>query len=334
MKSDEAIVFFPTFAPLPADAKRVEVPIHGWVFERRGLSPSRMLAFDLLSEALELDEAEKSTRIFIERAEPFMADNERGKTPTIELNGAKYTLAPSTADGHTESTFTIDAAAGTFTDRQLLDYRVESVFTLKRKFVGRVQLIGETGTSVISDIDDTIKITNVLEKRELVRNTFLREFRPVAGMAEVYRRWELGGAVFHYVSGSPWQLYQPLALFREQEKFPEGSFHLRKFRLQDRSAMQFFAAPEEYKLSTIEPILIAFPNRRFILVGDSGERDPEVYGELARRHPEQIAKIAIRNITDAKLGDVRLQAAFREVAPERLLLFRTPEELLQVSVAP
>jgi len=51
-----------------------------------------------------------------------------------------------------------------------------------------VHLVDEVGTSVISDIDDTVKFSNVADKRELLRNTLLREFIPVAGMPEVYRR--------------------------------------------------------------------------------------------------------------------------------------------------
>jgi hypothetical protein len=336
LKSDEEIVFFPTFAVISheLDQKKrpLDVPIHGWIFEPYDAGLTREVTFDTLGSLLKLDEAERKSPFFYERGERFLVDNERGKSPRVDILGKDFPLADSTADGHTESLLTIPVDRGPYKDRQVVEFRLQTKAGDRREFKGRVQLIGPTGLSVVSDIDDTIKFSNVLDKRELIRNTFTRKFKPIDGMADVYRDWETKGAVFHYVSGSPWQLYEPLADFAKTEKFPDGSFHLRKLRLKDSSILAFFDAPEEYKIATIERILKAFPERRFILVGDSGERDPEAYGELARRRPNRVAKIAIRNITDAKLTDERMKAAFRDVAPERVLLFKDVEELKKLQV--
>ena len=92
-----------------------------------------------------------------------------------------------------------------------------------RRFTGRVQLVEPQGRSVISDIDDTIKITGVGDPQAMLANTFLRPLRPVPGMATLYRQWADRGAVFHYVSASPWQLYAPLADFLAAEQFPAGT---------------------------------------------------------------------------------------------------------------
>ena len=336
LKSDEEIVFFPTFAVISHELDQknrpLDVPIHGWIFEPHGSGLTRDAQFAALGKLLKLDEAEQATPYFLARAERFLVDNERGKSPTIRLFDLDLTLADSTADGHTETLFTIPVPRGSFADREVVEYRLIPKPGDRREFKGRVQMIASKGLSVVSDIDDTIKFSNVLDRRELIRNTFTRKFKPIDGMADVYRDWETKGAVFHYVSGSPWQLYEPLADFANDEKFPDGSFHLRKLRLKDRSILAFLDPPEEYKITTIEPILKAFPDRRFILVGDSGERDPEAYGELARRRPNQVAKIAIRNITDAKLTDDRMKDAFRDVAPERVLLFKDVEELKKMAV--
>ena len=70
----------------------------------------------------------------------------------------------------------------------------------------------------------------------------------------------------------------------------------------------------------IAPILAAFPRRRFTLIGDSGEQDPEVYGALARQH-SQIVRIYIRNITDESPGSDRIQAALEGLDPVRWSLF-------------
>jgi len=98
---------------------------------------------------------------------------------------------------------------------------------------GQVQLLGRTGLSIISDIDDTLKDSHVVCKRTLLTNTFLRPFETIPGMAALFRQWSAAGAAFHYVSSSPWQLYEHLAEHLAVEGFPAGSFHLRAFRLRD-----------------------------------------------------------------------------------------------------
>ena len=67
----------------------------------------------------------------------------------------------------------------------------------------------------------TVKVSNVLNKRELLANTFLREFTPIEGMAALFRRWgRAHGAVFHYVSASPWQLQPELQAFLQDAVRP------------------------------------------------------------------------------------------------------------------
>src|SRR5690606_35234726 len=123
----------------------------------------------------------------------------------------------------------------------------------------------------------------VLDKNKLLTNTFGRPFQAVDGMAHFYKELEKkAGAFVHYVSGSPWQLGPPLAEFLDKGGFPHGTLHLREFRLKDSSVQKFFGDPLAYKRETITEIFKDFPERKFVLVGDSGERDPEVYGEIYR----------------------------------------------------
>ena len=77
----------------------------------------------------------------------------------------------------------------------------------------------------------------------------------------------------------------------------------------------------------IEEILTAFPTRTFILIGDSGEEDPEVYANLLREHTEQVVRVAIRNVTKASRDDTRFAPLFEGIPPERWLLFEDPKEL-------
>jgi len=197
-----------------------------------------------------------------------------------------------------------------------------------RRFTGQVHLLEATGLSVISDIDDTIKITEVRDRRAMLRNTFLRDFQGVPGMAGFYQTLaRFNGARFHYVSASPWQLYPLVAEFIQSSGFPEGTFALRAFRWKDESFFNLFTDPEAYKLAAIEPLLRQFPQRRFVLVGDSGERDPEVYAALARKFPEQIRRIYIRDVTGEPGTAARYQQCFSGIPGNRWQVFRAPGEI-------
>ena len=94
------------------------------------------------------------------------------------------------------------------------------------------------------------------------------------------------------------------------------------------------SAPETYKRTSIETLLRDFPRRKFALVGDTGEKDPEIYGDLARRFPQQVRFVGLRNITNDTLESDRMKAALRDVPAERTLLFREPSELPKLGPPP
>ena len=133
---------------------------------------------------------------------------------------------------------------------------------------GRIRLLSRTGVSIISDIDDTIKDSSVTNRRELLKNTFLNEFKAIQGMPEIYQRWHEAGADFHYVSSSPWQLYAPLQKMREDFGFPTGTMHLRNFRLRDQVLKKVMPMRRKGKAAEIKKLLKNLPHRKFILVGD------------------------------------------------------------------
>jgi phosphatidate phosphatase APP1 len=186
----------------------------------------------------------------------------------------------------------------------------------------------DVGLSIISDIDDTIKVTHVGQRRKLLRQTFTREFEPVAGMAELYGRWQAAGAAFHYVSRSPWQLYEPLADFTAAAGFPRGAFHLRHFRWRERHTLRA-DADRDLKQRIIHEMITTFPRRRFVLVGDSGERDPEVYADIARAFPDQTQAVLIRNTSREPPRGERYSQAFSGISPDKWQVFDDPQELTE-----
>src|SRR5690606_16702361 len=137
------------------------------------------------------------------------------------------------------------------------------------------------------------------------------------------------GAQFHYVSSSPWQLAHPLERFFEREDFPPGTMHLKKVRL---AAPAAFFDDGEQKRAAIEALLTRFPGRTFVLIGDSAEQDPEIYGDTARAHPQQVALILIRRV--GEVSPQRLAAAFEDVPAERWRLFASADELHGLDLPP
>ncbi|RKP26227.1 hypothetical protein SYNPS1DRAFT_4188, partial [Syncephalis pseudoplumigaleata] len=169
----------------------------------------------------------------------------------------------------------------------------------ERPTYGVVNLISPHGISVISDIDDTIKKTGILEGvRTVFDNTFFRKTSDVPGMADVYNEWYEKGVAFHYVSNGPWQLYPMLDQFFRDHRFPPGAAHLRMY---DGISAVLQDQPGQSKQDRIIDIFNDFPHRRFILVGDSGEKDPEVYAEIARRFPDRVVSIFIHDVTTPML---------------------------------
>ncbi len=188
---------------------------------------------------------------------------------------------------------------------------------------GAVRFLEQTGLSVVSDIDDTVKVTEIpAGRRTVLRNTFLREFRAAEGMRERYLKLaeEAGPAAdvcFHYVSGSPWQLYELLARFLiDESRFPAGTFHMKNLRknLFEPGALDSIKAfalggdlsTLDQKVRQITQLMLNLPGRQFILVGDSGEKDPEVYRAIRELFPEQVKKVLIRDVLGERLAGAEL----------------------------
>jgi len=312
------IIFFPTYA------HRVS---GGWSATIAGMvarplperSRRRTLAVAVLKRLLELDETHVSSEVFRARTESFLFQRVAGEPVGVTLGNRVVEVGPSDRSGHFQHRVTLDEAfveahATREAGRCRLAYAaIGSDPDTARPAGGCIHLVDDAGTSVISDIDDTVKVTEVANRRELLRNTLVREFRAVPGMAAAYRAWHAAGADFHYVSASPWQLSSCLVEFLGTAGLPPGSMHLKIFRLKDSTPLGRLPSRKRSKRRTIERIMADFPGRRFVLVGDSGERDPEVYASLARGRPAQVAAILIREVP-AKASRRRVRARLERLA--------------------
>jgi phosphatidate phosphatase APP1 len=153
----------------------------------------------------------------------------------------------------------------------------------------------------ISDVDDTVLSTNVTNKLKMILTvTLLNEHtrKPFNGVAALYRALQKGTSgdeqnPIFYVSSSPWNLYTLLLEFLRVQDIPIGPLLLRDF-----GDHLLFSSRDHrgHKMSNIGRILETFPKLPFILIGDSGEQDPEIYREVVKNYPNRIRAIYIRSI--------------------------------------
>lgn len=171
--------------------------------------------------------------------------------------------------------------------------------------------------AVISDMDDTVIRSNVPNRVKLLANTLFKNAHtrlPFPGVAEFYSALQLGTHntcnPIYYVSNSPYNLYDLLHDFFEVRGIPQGPIFLRDFGLSDR----YIGAYHNHKADQIKRLLDLHPNLPFILIGDSGEHDADIYAEFVRHHPGRIAAIYIRNVRpDSKW---KVNAHVKEIAQE------------------
>lgn len=170
---------------------------------------------------------------------------------------------------------------------------------------------------VVSDLDDTVlqsEVTSFLRAARIVllENALTR--LPFPGVAAFYRALERGvsGAdanPIFYVSSSPWNLYDVIDGFLEAQRIPTGPVLLRDWdlgRLSERHS--------RHKSEVIREIFDTYPALPFLLVGDSGQEDPEIYADLVRERPGRITAVYIRNVTPQAERTERIQALAHEVA--------------------
>lgn len=293
--ADERVIFFPTAAN-QINGTHWQVPIHGWIFEPELESKKREAFVKLVGNFFKVKN-EEERRILKQRVMPFTVDNQSMQFVNIKIAGQIHRISRSSKDGHFFGNLILSEEEMK-PEKGIVAFQA---IDRERQFSGQVHLVPRTGISIVSDIDDTVKLTDYLNKKEFYKNTFIREFQPVPGMMEHYNKCktEYENCCFHYVSASPYQLFEELNKFFQRMGFPAATFHLKRIRVKDKSLLQLLADPQDYKLRQIEPLLKAFPNRKFIFVGDSGEKDPEVYTELFQKYPDQIEKIWIRNIDNS-----------------------------------
>ena len=159
---------------------------------------------------------------------------------------------------------------------------------------------------IISDIDDTLTDSDVPHKLHLIYNTLFHsqydvkvfpgagaQLAKVAGTSSSFPVRPL-----FFLTGSPWNLHDRIEFAFNRNKIPKGAFVLRRFSKEPMKAYDF-------KLPHLQELFAAFPNTKWVLFGDTGEQDPEVYKTMSNARPNNIQAIFIHNVTKANAADGR-----------------------------
>jgi phosphatidate phosphatase APP1 len=167
---------------------------------------------------------------------------------------------------------------------------------------------------VISDMDDTVLQTNATNLLRMVKNIALGNARtrlPFKGVAAFYQALheekDQPTNPLYYVSSSPWNLYDLLMEFFTLQNIPVGPLMLRDWG-GSRTTLPY--KHRNHKVEAIRHIMDVVDHLPFILIGDSGQQDPEIYHEILSLYPKRILAIYIRNVS----RDLKRPAAIRELA--------------------
>ena len=282
-------------------------------------------------------------KVFINSWKRFETDEIRYADLILKLPNEQLLRTKADAEGY----FLIDQTANdldALTDEEgwlhfkasYTDSHANRKIQLDNVFKGRM-LVPKANSSfgVISDIDDTILHTGVTSffKWRAVFNTLFvtpRKRKALQGSASLYHRFHRGGngeeanPIF-YVSNSPWNLYRYLEYFLGKNKFPEGPILLRDIRTPfDKTPKPELA----HKFHEIYNILKTYPELKFMLIGDCGEKDADIYLQIANEYPDRIAAIYLIDVRHDKKRK-RIEALYKDYEHSVFLIVDSEQQFIE-----
>lgn len=189
-------------------------------------------------------------------------------------------------------------------------------------------------TAIISDIDDTIVKTWVTDKKKMIGAVLLKnalQLEPVGGAPTAYRRARDAGVLgFFYLSGSPQNFYLRLQAYLAAQNFPPGPLLLKNF------GNEPLTKQHAYKLDRLEGLTAALPTMKVILIGDTGEADPEIFAAFRKSHPDRVQGIVIRQTPGTDVRPERFvgMATFDDAYPDDALIARLLSPPVSLQPAP
>lgn len=192
-------------------------------------------------------------------------------------------------------------------------------------------LVSDNGLTVISDIDDILRVTKIYDPKEGLLNSFARPFVPWMNMPSIFRNWSesLPDMHFHYLTTTPEQVTRTYMDFI-YKTYPGGSFDTRPLNFSDVSATL------SIRKFLLDKIFQTFPNRKFILVADTSNSDVmRDYPEMAKQYPGQVQCIFLRNTSATDPSDhfPYNTEGFKNLNQQMYMFFLVPDDLRGLDIS-
>ena len=187
-------------------------------------------------------------------------------------------------------------------------------------------LVPSSGLTVISDIDDILRITKIYQPKEGLLNSFARPFTPWLNMPDIYANWSrsVPGIHFHYLTTTPEQVTRNYMDFI-YKTYPGGSFDTRPLNFSDVDATL------SIRKFLLQKIFLTYPERKFVLVADTSNSDVmRDYPQMATDFPNQVQCIFLRNTSSTDSGDKFPYdtKGFKDLNQSLYMFFNVPVSLL------
>src|SRR4029453_14135074 len=170
----------------------------------------------------------------------------------------------------------------------------------------------EVDFGIISDVDAPVMGAALPRPFVAFWNTFVLDEHariPTPGMAVLYERLVRAhpGSPVIYLSTGAWNVAPTLTRFLSRNLYPAGPLLLTDWGpTHDR----WFRSGREHKEANLRRLAGEFPHLRWLLIGDGGQHDEELYARFAAEHPDRVAAVAIRRLStgEAVLAGGRTKA--------------------------
>ncbi|TQS37899.1 hypothetical protein Golomagni_01610 [Golovinomyces magnicellulatus] len=307
-----------------------------------------------IAQKIGLADTNESTAIIRDRLSPWLKDVLPGRIVQIHFGHQNYlSTSPGGANGISCDLYNLpNFSNGTIiSSKANVPSGTDGLLKMKTLYAE------PEGWGIISDIDDTIKVTHTDHPMGFINETFIATATPIEGMPELYAdivKLITPFSPFFYVSASPYNFYPFLSKFC-QENYPQGTIMLPDLSLKNMKGLfpNHVFGPQAFKIDRIKKINSWLPRRKMICIGDSTQSDPEIYGEFSnfilpndsftfhpllsltrpryRMFPGWIKLIMIRKATSflgvkPRNTPKRFIKAFEGVERDHWFIFETPDE--------
>lgn len=301
----------------PRDGGRaVVVPYRGYGNGVRTIIRARVLREKRITRARS---AESTWRSVLNAYRRFQSDEVAGATVEITL-GSVVAMAVSDDEGYVRV-----ALEGVPLDEALWHEATLRLGDAPPAVAHVLTPTPATQFGIISDIDDTIVQTGATSLRTMVNSVLLQNAAtrmPFEGVADLYRALHRDVNPIFYVSSSPWNLYDLLHDYMDLNGIPHGPMFLQDWGLDAQTFIH--AEHRTHKLREIQALLDFYPSLRFVLIGDSGQLDPEIYLEVIRANPGRVIACFIRDVS-ADLRDRAVALLIEQSLASSVPMFYVPD---------